>query len=101
MDMPFTPFPFSSQRIPLADVAQSFIPPTTAYGVPLIVWIDNRGSTDVLVEVGSASPSDTTSFAIGAGVAQPLYLGDSRIVGAKRPAGSVAEQVIVSFGMGM
>lgn len=101
MDMPFTPFPFSSQRIPLADTAQSFVPPTIAYGVPLIVWIDNRGSTDVLVEIGSAAPADVTSFAIGAGAAQPLYLGDYRLVGIKRPAGSAAEQVIVSFGMGM
>lgn len=69
------------------------------------VWIDNRGTTDVLVEFLD-NPTDADSFRIAAGCAQPLTLpsttgawdGKIRL---KRPASSSAETVYVTAGSGV
>lgn len=68
------------------------------------VWIDNRGSTDVLVEFID-DPLDSNSFRVPAGssfplsvpFSDPLWDGKVRI---KRPAGSASEQVLISSGVG-
>ena len=57
-----------------------------ANALDLTVWIDNRGSTDVLIEVGANDPTDTTSFPIPAMTSQPIGIGQERELRLKRPA---------------
>ena len=67
----------------------------------LTVYIDNRGNTDVLVEVGAFDPTDTTSFPIPAMTSQPIGVGQLREIRLKRKVGSDTAEVIVTPGEGM
>lgn len=96
---PFTPFPLATTRAQVGDAVVS-VPLVVPAEVDCFVWVDNRGSTDVLIEFEGAEPSDTLSFPIGAGFAQSLYVGRSRTVKLKRPSGSSSELVIIAPGEG-
>lgn len=92
----FQPFALSTQRLSVSDVVTKVILP--AYSSAITIWIDNRGNTDILVECGN-DPSDTSSFPIAAGCAQPITITnyDLRL---KRIAGSSSETVIITPGIG-
>lgn len=101
MDMPFTPFPYSTTRVSLGATTLDFTVPASAAGRQVIAWVDNRGVSDIMVELGGGTPSDTTSFAVAPMSAQALYLGDEKVVRLKRPDGSSGEDVLVAFGRGV
>ena len=95
----FKPFQLSTQRV---SVGATVATVTLADSVlDLAVWIDNRGNTDVLVEVGSTNPTDTTSYPIPAMSSQPIGIGQERELRLKRPEGSIAAEVIVTPGEGL
>jgi len=96
---PFRPQPFGSQAVSVDGTTTQKV--TLANGASTAM-IDNRGSTDVLVEIADATPSDTTSFRIPANTSQVLSVGDkaSVILSLKRPAGGSAEVVYVCAGAG-
>lgn len=95
----FKPLQLSTQRVAVGATVSTVT--LAANALDLTVWIDNRGSTDVLVEVGSTNPTDTTSFPIPAMTSQPIGMGQIRELRLKRPAGSTAAEVIVTPGEGM
>ena len=95
----FKPLQLSTQRVSVGTAVSIVTLADSA--LDLAVWIDNRGSTDVLVEVGATNPTDTTSFPIPAMSSQPIGLGQERELRLKRPAGSTAAEVIVTPGEGM
>ena len=95
----FKPLQLSTQRVSVGATVATVTLADSA--LDLAVWIDNRGSTDVLVEVGSTNPTDTTSFPIPAMTSQPIGMGQERELRLKRPAGSTAAEVIVTPGEGM
>ena len=95
----FKPLRLSTQRVSVGDTVS--IVTLAANALDLTVWIENRGSTDVLVEVGSNDPTDTASFPIPAMSSQPIGMGQERELRLKRPAGSTTAEVIVTPGEGM
>jgi hypothetical protein len=92
----FQPFALSTQRLTVSDVVTKVTLPS--YSSAITIWVDNRGSTDILVECGN-DPSDTQSFPIASGCAQPITITnfDLRL---KRVTGSAAELVIITPGIG-
>ena len=95
----FKPLRLSTQRVSVGDTVSTVTLATNA--LDITVWIDNRGNTDVLIEVGAIDPTDTTSYPIPAMTSQPIGLGQERELRLKRPAGSTAAEVIVTPGEGM
>ena len=95
----FKPLQLSTQRVSVGDTVATVTLADSA--LDLAVWINNRGNTDVLVEVGSTNPTDTTSFPIPAMTSQPIGMGQERELRLKRPAGSTAAEVIVTPGEGL
>ena len=95
----FKPLQLSTQRVSVGDTVSTVT--LAANALDLTVWIDNRGSTDVIIEIGSTNPTDTTSFPIPAMSSQPIGVGQERELRLKRPAGSTAAEVIVTPGEGM
>ena len=95
----FKPLQLSTQRVAVGATVSTVT--LAANALDLTVWIDNRGNTDVLVEVGSTNPTDTTSFPIPAMASQPIGMGQIRELRLKRPAGSTTATVIVTPGEGM
>ena len=95
----FKPLQLSTQRVSVGATVSTVT--LTANTLDLTVWIDNRGNTDVLVEVGSTNPTDTTSFPIPAMSSQPIGIGQERELRLKRPAGSTSAEVIVTPGEGL
>lgn len=74
---------------------------TVAVSVASTVWVDNRGTTDLLVEFLS-NPLDADSFRIPPKSSQPLSRPTSAsLIYLKRPAGSAPEQVFVTQGYGI
>jgi hypothetical protein len=95
---PFMPIKNSTNRTMLGAEVASLIAPE--HGDSLTLYVDNRGTTDVLIEFDS-DPSDLTSFPIPAGMSQPIGIGNKRDIRIKRPAGTlVSEEVITTFGLG-
>lgn len=96
---PFRPQPFGSQIVTVDGTTTHKI--TLANGASTAM-IDNRGSTDVLVEIGDTTPLDATSFRIPASTSQVLSVGDkvSVTLSLKRPSGSGDEVVYVCAGAG-
>ncbi len=96
---PFRPQPFGSQTVTVDGTTTQKI--TLANGASTAM-IDNRGSTDVLVEIGDTTPVDATSFRIPANTSQVLSVGDkvSVTLSLKRPSSSSAEVVYVCAGAG-
>lgn len=94
---PFMPMAGTTERTPLASTVKKLSAP--ASNDSLTLYVDNRGSTDVLIEIG-ADPTDTGSFPIPAGMSQPIGIGFKRDIRIKRPAGAVAEECITTFGRG-
>ena len=95
----FKPLQLSTQRVSVGTTVSTITLADSA--LDLAVWIDNRGSTDVLVEVGATNPTDTTSFPIPAMSSQPIGLGQERELRLKRPTGSTSAEVIVTPGEGV
>ena len=95
----FKPLRLSTQRVSVGDTVSTVTLATNA--LDITVWIDNRGNTDVLIEVGAIDPTDTTSYPIPAMTSQPIGLGQERELRLKRPANSTAAEVIVTPGEGM
>ena len=95
----FKPLRLSTQRVSVGATVSTVT--LAANALDLTVWIDNRGNTDVMVEVGATNPTDTTSFPIPAMTSQPVGMGQERELRLKRPAGSTAAEVIVTPGEGM
>ena len=95
----FKPLRLSTQRVSVGDTVSTVTLATNA--LDITVWIDNRGNTDVLIEIGAIDPSDTTSYPIPAMTSQPIGLGQERELRLKRPAGSTSAEVIVTPGEGL
>ena len=95
----FKPLRLSTQRVSVGDTISTVTLATNA--LDITVWIDNRGNTDVLIEIGAIDPSDTTSYPIPAMTSQPIGLGQERELRLKRPAGSTSAEVIVTPGEGL
>ncbi len=95
---PFMPINDSTARTQLGSAVAAVTPPV--HGDSLTLYVDNRGTTDVLISFGK-DPTDSGSFPIPAGMSQPLGIGDKRDIRMKRPAGSAQELVITTFGLGM
>ena len=95
----FKPLNLATQRVSVGSTVSTVTFADSA--LDLTVWIDNRGSTDVMVEVGSTNPTDTTSFPIPAMTSQPIGMGQVRELRLKRPAGSTSTEVIVTPGEGI
>ena len=95
----FKPLQLSTQRVSVGDTVSTVT--LAANALDLTVWIDNRGSTDVIIEIGSTNPTDTTSFPIPAMSSQPIGIGQERELRLKRPAGSTSAEVIVTPGEGL
>ena len=95
----FKPLQLSTQRVSVGTTVSIVTLADSA--LDLAVWIDNRGTTDVLVEVGTTNPTDTTSFPIPAMTSQPIGMGQERELRLKRSAGSTTAEVIVTPGEGM
>ena len=96
---PFRPQPFGSQVFTVDGTTTQKV--TLANGASTAM-IDNRGGSDLLVEIGDVTPVDTTSFRIPAGTSQVLSVGDkvSVILSLKRPSGSSGEVAYVCGGAG-
>lgn len=95
---PFQPTPLSTTTLNLADAQQDVTLP--ARRDTMSIMIDNRGSTDVLIEFDIA-PQDSKSFRIAPFCAQVVSAPfKSTKLCSKRPAGSASEIVYVSIGEG-
>ena len=95
----FRPLRLATQRVPVSDAVSIVTIPASK--LSLSVWIDNRGATDLFIELGETNPSDTASFPIPAMTSQPIGLGQVRQIRLKRKAGSAAAEVIVTPGEGL
>lgn len=93
----FLPVAHGTQKVSLGAAAQQITLPTNSVDV----WIDNRGSTDVLVEFADA-PLDTNSFRVAGNTAQPLALpfNSDKTIWLKRPSGATQADVFVTGGQG-
>lgn len=100
----FRPFSLAAQRFNVSDTVQTVtLPDNPGYTstADVTAWVDNRGYTDLLIEVGSSTPSDTLSYPLPAQSSQPISVGLERTIKIKRPASSAAELVIVTAGEGL
>lgn len=95
----FMPLRLSAQRVSVSDAVSIVKIPNTNRS--LSVWIDNRGATDVFIELGAVNPSDTASFPIPAMTSQPIGIGQVREIRLKRKTGSASAEVIVTPGEGL
>ena len=95
---PFMPINNSTERTQLGSSVVTVTPPV--HGDSLTLYVDNRGTTDVLISFG-VDPPDSNSFPIPAGMSQPIGVGDKRDIRIKRPAGATSELVVTTFGLGM
>lgn len=97
---PFAPFAHSTSTTSVGATSVD----VTLHDSVEQAWIDNRGSTDLLIEFFDA-PLDANSYRIPANSSQPISTPapggtwDHKIR-VKRPAGSTAENVIISSGVG-
>lgn len=93
----FLPVGHGTQKVSLSGTAQQITLPDNSADV----WIDNRGSTDVLVEFADA-PLDLNSFRIAGNCAQALSLpfNTNKKIWLKRPDSSAAADVFVTGGQG-
>ena len=74
---------------------------TVAVSVASTVWVDNRGTTDLLVEFLS-NPLDVDSFRIPPKSSQPLSRpASATLIYLKRPTGSAPEQAYITQGYGI
>lgn len=96
---PFVPLPAGSQTV---SVGASVVN-VTLDARATSVWVDNRGSVDLLVQFG-ATPAlaDATGFRVPAGVSQPLQVPvyAAGVLQVKRPSGSASETAYISSGGG-
>lgn len=95
---PFRPQKLGSQAVQLgAAVARVQLPAHTRSA-----QVDNRGVTDVLLEVGDTAPQDPSSFRIPPKASQVITVGDagSLTLSLKRPDGSAQEVVYICAGAG-
>ena len=100
----FRPFSLAAQRINVGDTATTVsLPKNPGYSSTddMTVWVENRGTTELLIEVGSTTPSDTLSYPIPARSSQPISVGLERTIKLKRLAGSASEGVVVTAGEGL
>lgn len=100
----FRPFTLATQRVGVDDTVTTVtLPENPGYSSSddMTVWIDNRGTTELLIEVGGTIPSDTLSYPIPAQSSQPISVGLERTIKLKRLAGSASEAVVVTAGEGL
>ena len=100
----FRPFTLGAQRVSVGESAVSVTlpePPGYCSTDGMTVWVENRGATELLIEVGSTTPSDTLSYPIPAQSSQPISVGLERAIKLKRLAGSVSGSVVVTAGEGL
>ena len=95
----FKPLRLSTQRVSVGSTVSTIT--FAANALDITVWITNKGNTDVLIEIGAVNPTDTESYPISAKSNQPISIGQERELRLKRPAGSAAEEVIVTPGEGL
>lgn len=96
---PFQPNPLSTVTLALSDAQQDVVLPKGRDAVS--VMIDNRGSTDVLVEFDIA-PQDAKSFRVAPFCAQVISAPHkSAKLCLKRPTGSAVETIYASIGSGV
>jgi len=95
----FKPLNLATQRVTVGTTVSTVT--FTPSALDLTVYVDNRGATDVFIEVGAFNPTDTTSFPIPAMTSQPIAIGSTREIRLKRKAGSVSAEVILTPGEGM
>lgn len=95
----FRPYKLGTQRVNVGATVYTITLqyPNTAGSI----YVENRGSTDLLIELGDTDPVDTQSFPIPAMTSQPIGVGTYTTIKAKRPAGSTAELAIFSEGEGL
>lgn len=97
--LPFTPLPAASQTV---SVGASVVSVTLDVRAT-VIWVDNRGTTDLLVQFGpTPALDDSTGFRIPAGCSQPMQepVNAQNVLQLKRPAGSSAEVAYVTGGTG-
>lgn len=95
---PFSPLPNSTATLSVGTSDVTYQMPDAAQ-----VWIDNRGTTDVLVAWGAAPVDATTDggFPIPASTSQPITAPNSRaILHLMRQSGASADTVYVTPGGG-
>lgn len=97
---PFRPLTRAAQRLGVADTVIAVTLPD-APRKSLSVWVENRGSSELLLELGAVDPDDALSFSIPAQTSQPIGVGSVREIRLKRPAGSAEEAAVVTAGEGM
>ncbi|MBM7454470.1 hypothetical protein HNR62_000299 [Oceanisphaera litoralis] len=96
MSIPFSPREHSTVMLSVDDVAIN-----TPIAAASTVWIDNRGSSDLLIEFFS-NPLDVDSYRVPPYAAQPISRPPSAAnLYLKRPDGSIAGTVFVSQGYGV
>lgn len=97
---PFYPLTKAAQRVNVGEtvVTVNILPYADR---DLSLWIENRGSTELLLELGAVDPDDEHSFSIPAHTSQPIGIAFNREIRFKRPAGSQQEQIVVTAGEGM
>ena len=100
----FRPFTLAAQRLSVGDTVTTVtLPEHPGYSSThdMAVWVENRGTTELLIEVGNTTPSDTLSYPIRAQSSQPISVGLERTIKLKRLAGSASEAVVVTAGEGL
>ena len=100
----FRPFTLAAQRLGVNDAVTTVtLPENPGYSSTddMTVWIENRGTTELLIEVGTTTPSDTLSYPIQAQSSQPISVGIERVIKLKRLSGSASEVVVVTAGEGL
>ena len=100
----FRPFTLASQRLSVGGTVTTVtLPENPGYSSKddMTVWIENRGTTELLIEVGTTTPSDTLSYPIPAQSSQPISVGLERTIKLKRMAGGASGVVVVTAGEGL
>ena len=100
----FRPFTLAAQRLSVGDTATTVtLPENPGYSSTddMTVWVENRGTTELLIEVGTTTPSDTLSYPIPAQSSQPISVGLERTIKLKRMTGSASGVVVVTAGEGL
>lgn len=100
----FRPFTLAAQRISVGATAVVVnLPENPGYSSidDVTAWIENRGTTELLIEIGATTPSDTLSYPIPAQSSQPISVGIERKITLKRLTGSASESVVVTAGEGL
>jgi len=92
------PFAFAPHATQAVAVAATSVTVTVSASSPQ-VWVDNRGNTDLLIEINDA-PLDANSFRIPPVTSMAVSNGTGTSIYLKRPSGSSSETAYVTSGYG-